>query len=282
MSEEHFSYAGPSDPPLRRLVIRLIERMTGQPRIKRLYLDYKAQGARAPDGFWEEAVRRLRLTLTYDAAPLESWPRQGPLVVVCNHPFGVVDGLAICALVARPRPDFRILTNAVLTKAEEIRHHFLPVDFSGTDAAMKINLQSRAGARAHLAGGGCLIIFPAGGVSTTPSLWHRKAVDAVWGNLAGKLICQARASVAPVYFEGQNSRLFQIVSHIHMTLRLSLLFKEVHDRIGATVAMHPGPAVPYAALEPLGGGRALMDHLRAMTYALARDAEERRTGTKLP
>jgi putative hemolysin len=264
--DDPFSYAAPGDPLFKRLIIRLVERMTGQPRLKRIYQEYKA--APAPD-FWEEAVRRLKLKLVFDDRPLQSWPRSGPLVVVCNHPFGVVDGLAICALVAHIRPDFRILTNAVLNKADEIRQHVLPVDFSGTAEAIKTNLDSRAGAREHLRQDGCLIVFPAGGVSTTPSLWHRKAVDAAWGAFTAKLIVQSQSAVAPVYFEGQNSRLFQIASHIHLTLRLSLLFKEAHDRIGTTVAMHPGDAISYAALAPLGGGRALMDHLREVTYGLA-------------
>ena len=211
----------------------------------------------------------MKLKLVFDPQPLESWPASGALVVVCNHPFGVVDGLAICALVAGLRPDFRILTNSALNKADEIRHHLLPVDFSGTAGAREINLRSRAEAREHLTKGGCLIVFPAGGISTTPSLWHAQAVDAAWGSFTAKLITQAKAAVAPVYFEGQNSRLFQIASHIHMTLRLSLLFKEAHDRIGSAVMMHPGSAIPHAALAPLGGGRALMDHLREVTYALA-------------
>jgi putative hemolysin len=264
---ELFSYAAPGDPRLKRLIIRLVEQMSGQPRLKRLYQDYKAAPAGA--GFWDEAVRRLKLRLVFDAAPLASWPKAGPLVVVCNHPFGLVDGLAICALVARLRPDFRILINAVLNRAEEVRHHFLPVDFSGSADAVKTNLRSRAQAREHLQKGGCLIVFPAGGVSTTPGPWHARAVDAAWGGFTARLIMQGQAAAAPVYFEGQNSRLFQIASHIHMTLRLSLLFKEAHDRIGGDVVMHPGTAMPYAALAHLGGGRALMDHLRQVTYALS-------------
>lgn len=265
--EDIFSYATAGDPLARRLVIRLIEQMTGQRRLKRLYLDYRAEGAR--DNFWREAVRHLKLTLDYDPKALADWPKAGPLVVVCNHPFGVVDGLAICALMSGVRPDFRILTNAVLTRAEEIRHHMLPVDFSASAGAMRTNLRSRAEARAHLASGGCLIVFPAGGVSTTPSLWHRKAVDAPWGGLTARLIVQARAAVAPVYFAGQNSRLFQVASHLNMTLRLSLLFKETRDRIGGRVVMRPGCALSYAALEPLEGGARLMDHLRKLTYDLA-------------
>lgn len=263
---ERFSYAAPGDALLKRFVIQLIERMTGQPRLKRLYEAYRA--APVPEDIWQDALQRLQLKLVFDAAPLDSWPRTGPLVVICNHPFGVVDGLAICALTSRIRPDFRILTNALLTQDSAMRRHMLPVDFSGTATATRTNLRSRAEARDHLMQGGCLIVFPAGGVSTTPSLWHRRATDAAWGGLTAKLIVQSGASVAPVYFPGQNSRLFQIASHLHLTLRLALLFKEAHDRIGSTVHLYPGRVIAAADLPRLDG-RALMDHLRRVTYGLA-------------
>jgi len=265
---EEFSYAAPTDAPLKRLVIRLIERMTGQPRLKRLYRQYREE--RKTGNFWEEALLRLRLSLVLEGAALAQWPSKGPLVIVCNHPFGVIDGVAICALTARLRPDFRILTNAVLNRAEEIRGHFLPVDFSETPEALRTNLQSRALARAHLASGGCLIVFPAGGVSTTPSLWHRKAIDAEWKSFTARLILGARASVAPLYFAGQNSRLFQVASHLHQTLRLSLLFKEVHDRMGSKIRMRPGHPITYEEIAHLSPA-ALMAELRARTYGLAGD-----------
>lgn len=268
---ETFSYAASGDSPLKRLTIRLIERMTGQSRLKRIYRQYRAEPG--PGNFWEQAIVRLRLRLIYDEAPLQAWPRSGPLVIVCNHPFGVIDGLAICALTARIRPDFRILTNAVLHRAEETRPHLLPIDFSETKEAMGVNLRSRTQARDHLATGGTLIVFPAGGVSTTPSIWHARAVDAQWKSFTARLILGARAPVAPLYFEGQNSRLFQIASHLHQTLRLSLLFKEVHDRIGAEIRMHPGYPIAFAQLGHLGS-EDLMRELRARTYGLANGRSE--------
>lgn len=265
-SFESFSYAAPGDPPLKRFTIRLIERMTGQPRLKRIYRQYRTEGRAG--NFWEQAIERLHLKLIFDPTPLQAWPRRDALVIVCNHPFGVIDGLAICALISRIRSDFRILTNAVLDRAEETRPHLLPVDFSETREAIGVNLKSRAEARAHLARGGCLIVFPAGGVSTTPSIWHARAVDAQWKSFTARLILAAKAAVAPLYFEGQNSRLFQIASHLHQTLRLSLLFKEVHDRIGAEVRMHPGFPIPFSELGALAPD-ALMAELRSRTYGLA-------------
>jgi putative hemolysin len=264
---DYFSYAAPDDPRLKRFVIRLIERMTGQPYLRWLYEDYHSAPP-AGESFWDSAIKRLELNVVCDEAKLAAWPKTGPLVVVCNHPFGVLDGLVICHLVSKVRTDFRVLMNAVLLRADEIKPFMLPIDFAETKAALKTNLKSRADAKAHLVGGGCLVIFPAGGVSTTPTMWSKRAVDTDWKTFTARMISQARAPVAPVFFAGQNSRLFQLASHISLTLRLSLLFKEVHDKIGSEVRVRIGDVVPYDALANITDRYAFMQRLRELTYAL--------------
>ena len=114
----------------------------------------------------------------------------------------------------------------------------------------------------------CLVVFPAGGVSTTPTIWHKRAIDAEWKNFTARLIGQAKAPVAPVYFAGQNSRLFQLASHVSMTLRLSLLFKEVHDRIGSEIHLRIGELVPYERLAGINDRQSVMDVLKNITYSL--------------
>jgi putative hemolysin len=116
--------------------------------------------------------------------------------------------------------------------------------------------------------GGCLIVFPAGGVSTTPSVWHKRAVDAEWKNLTARLISQGKADVVPVFFAGQNSRLFQLASHLSLTLRLSLLFKEVRDSIGHEVVVRVGEVIPYERLSKIEDRQQMMNVLREATYAL--------------
>jgi putative hemolysin len=264
---DDFSYAEPDDPRLKRFFIRLIERMSGQPYLKWLYEDHLANPL-AGESFWDAAVRRLELKIVCNEDALARWPREGPLIVVSNHPFGVLDGVVICHLVSRVREDFRVLTNAVLMRAKAIREFLLPIDFAESEEAVKTNLQSRAAAKAHLLNGGCLIIFPAGGVSTTPKPWNKRAVDAEWKTYTGRLIAQAKAPVAPVFFAGQNSRMFQLASHISLTLRLSLLFKEVHDRIGSEMHVRVGDAAPFEELPATGDRQAFMRHLREMTYRL--------------
>ncbi len=74
--------------------------------------------------------------------------------------------------------------------------------------------------------------------------------------------------MVPVFFAGQNSRLFQIASHINLALRLSLIFKEVRDRIGTTLPVAIGDPIPFAEIAHLADRKALADELRQRTYAL--------------
>ncbi|HEV2652970.1 MAG TPA: lysophospholipid acyltransferase family protein [Rhizomicrobium sp.] len=262
-----FSYADPSDPRLKRFFIRVVERITGQPYLKYLYEDNRAHPVPG-ESFWAAAIRRLELRIRLNEDGLKAWPKTGPLVVVANHPFGVLDGLIICEIVSRVREDFRVLTNAVLLRAEEVKEFLLPVDFAETEEALKTNLRTRAEAKQHLMKGGCLVVFPAGGVSTTPTIFSKRAVDTEWKNFTARLISQAKSPVAPVYFAGQNSRLFQLASHISLTLRLSLLFKEVHDRIGTDVNIRIGELIPYERLAGVNDRQSFMDMLKDITYRL--------------
>jgi putative hemolysin len=264
---DEFSYASPEDPRFKRLVIQLIERITGQPELKRMYLEHQ-NNPKPGESFWDAAINKLRLKIDLNEQDLSEIPRTGPVIIVANHPFGVLDGLMVCWLISRVRNDFKVLTNALLNRAEEIKPYLLPIDFEETKAALETNIRTRAESKALLEKGGALVIFPGGTVSTTPTLLARKAKDPEWKTFTGRMIVQGKAPVVPVYFDGQNSRLFQIASHISMTLRLSLLFKEVHDRIGEGLTIRIGKRIPYETLKGFSDRKELMAFLRDQTYAL--------------
>jgi putative hemolysin len=264
---DEFSYASPEDPRFKRLVIQLIERITGQPELKRMYLEHQ-NNPKPGESIWDAAINKLRLKIDLNEQDLSEIPRTGPVIIVANHPFGVLDGLMVCWLISRVRNDFKVLTNALLNRAEEIKPYLLPIDFEETKAALETNIRTRAESKALLEKGGALVIFPGGTVSTTPTLLSRKAKDPEWKTFTGRMIVQGKAPVVPVYFDGQNSRLFQIASHISMTLRLSLLFKEVHDRIGENLAVRIGKRIPYETLKGFSDRKELMAFLRDQTYAL--------------
>ncbi len=270
MENANFSYAAPDDPWMTRAIMRLVEIATGQPKLKQLYEEN--QTAPYPDGpsFFEATMRRLNVDVRFDAARLAQIPKTGPLIVVANHPYGVVDGLAMGSIVEKMRSDFLILTNAVLLRAPEMAPYVLPVDFDGTRAALQTNIASRQKARDHLAKGGALILFPAGAVSTSPDRWGRlPAVDFRWPPLVGQLVQKTGASVVPVFFGGQNSRLFQMASHVSVTVRLALLFKEVCNKMGRRLDVGIGDLVPFAEMARWGDRQAVADELMRRTYALA-------------
>jgi putative hemolysin len=272
MDEYLFSYATPEDPPVKRGLIRLVERATGQPELKRLYINNQRY-PRAHESFWQAAVRALALDVRHDALALARIPKTGPVVIVANHPYGVLDGIVISWLVERTRPDFVVLTNAVLMRAPEVRDFILPIDFSPTEEARQMNLTTRAAARARLDNGGVVVVFPAGGVSTAPDrLGRRPAVDSRWQPFVAQLIQRSKATVVPIWFGGQNSRLFQIASHVSQTLRLSLIFHEVRNRIGDALPVAIGAPIPFSALSAIKDRQDLADRLREITYDLAAHA----------
>ena len=263
------SYASPCDGPFARLAIHLIEATTGQLELKRLYNIYQTE-LRGTVDFWEAAMRLMRLSVDYDPRKLEALPKTGPLVIVANHPFGLIDGLLIGHLANRVRQDFKVLTNSRLYPPDaEIRNYILPIDFDPTPTAQETNLNSRAVARSHLKGGGCIIVFPGGGVATTPSLFAKKAVDFEWKHFTARLVHEAKAPVVPVFFPGQNSWMFQIASHLGMTARMAYLLHEVANKIGGRFSATIGDVLPYETLREMRDPRALCRYLRDKTEALA-------------
>jgi putative hemolysin len=266
--EPPISYIDPAMSATRRAVVRAVERVTGQRKLKAVYRAFRAEGG-TRESFWSEMLRRSAIELDFDRSALARIPRTGPLMVVANHPYGLVDGFALCWLIHQVRPDFKLLINSVLSQAPETEDHFLPLDFAGTRAAQQTNIRSRAAARAQLEAGGCLVVFPAGAISTAPDRWGRRpAMDGPWQPIAGQLVQRGRCPVLPVFFEGQNSRLFQIVSHYSVTLRLALIAGEIRRRFGTRLGMRIGGLIPFEELAGIDDRTALAGELCRRTYAL--------------
>ncbi|MEW4528834.1 lysophospholipid acyltransferase family protein [Maioricimonas sp. JC845] len=264
-----FTYATEVDAPWKKRMVRVIERATGSGRLNRIYQDRHALLAQGLDP-WSAAVRLMDLMVDEIGYPIDQVPQEGPLVVVANHPYGLIDGMILCHLVGKVRPNFRILINAVLEQVEEIRPWLLPIDFRETREAMATNIRSRAEAIRFLQEGGAVVIFPSGGVSTARRAGFGKAIDADWKTFTSKLIRASSATVLPVYFHGQNSRLFQFASHVSMTLRLALLTHEVKRQCGRRVQVVIGEPIPPEQLTPITCRQELVEHLRHVTYSLER------------
>lgn len=262
------SYASYFEDPVKRRFIRAVEKLSGQPKIKKLYDHYREHMA-TDVPFFDAAMQLLDLDVKFSASRLSEIPTHGPLVVVANHPFGVLDGLVICWLIGLRRKDFKVLTNSALDGVPEAKPWLLPVDFSGTREAIEANVTMRKDAMEHIKAGGCVIVFPGGGVATTPRPFDRTAVDDEWKPFTAKLITHSRAHVTPIYFGGQNSRLYQVASHVSLELRLALIFREVKRRMGKPVPVEIGETLSPEAIAAVGKRKELMEFLREKTYELS-------------
>jgi putative hemolysin len=268
-----FSYSHPDQSLFRRGLIRAVEMATGQPRLKRLYLDWTLCDKRPGEPVFDAALRKLRIRprIAAGAENLARVPETGGLLLVSNHPFGVVDGLTLGHLGMRLRGNVRILTNSLLCRVPEVDPHLLPVDFSGTPEARRLTGETRRRAAALLAQGQVVAIFPAGGVATANQPLRGHAVDSAWHPFVGRLATIPGTTVLPLHIAGQNSRVFQIASHTSYPLRVALIFHETRRRIGRPVDLSVGAPIPSEDLRRLPRDQVAAE-LRRRTMALASPA----------
>ena len=257
----------------RRLLIRGIEFGTGSGRINRLYAE-REQWLRIYPDLWTAALAMLNVQVTVTNQPNLTLRDDRPLVLLANHPFGILDGIILCQLAARLRPDFRILINAAFQQVDSIRQNSLPIDFRETRDALATNLASRKAALEVLRRGGAIAVFPSGGVATRHG-WRGEVQEEEWKSFTAKLIRTSKADVLPVYFHGENSRLFHLVSQFSQTLRLSLLIHEMKRKIGSEIRLTIGDPIHYEQLEPITCKDELIKHLRRRTYELGGSAVTR-------
>jgi putative hemolysin len=262
------SYASSAASRGGRAMIRVMENATG-----RLGLIRRAEGytdeVRQGRDFWEVMVERYGLELDVVGGSLDNIPREGPVVVIANHPYGILDGLMLGHILAKVRGEFRIMAHQVFRKAEDINRIILPISFDESKEALALNIRTRKEALRFLAEGGAIGIFPGGTVSTAARPFGQP-MDPGWRSFTARMIAKSEATVVPVFFDGHNSRLFQLMSHLHTTLRMGLLIKEFRARMNTPVRVVVGQPIPRQRLQPfVGDARATMAFLRESTYALS-------------
>lgn len=227
--------------------------------------------------WFDSVAQALRLQEDVDLPAEFEFPKQGPLIIVANHPFGVIDPVMLARWAAQFRPELKVMTNSLMLAMKELEGHVIPVNPFGGDTAAKKNLAPMKEAIRLLRGGGTLVIFPAGEVAAYKP--GRGVDEPAWSNHVGSLVRRTQATVLPVYFPGSNSMLFHTAGLIHPRLRTSLLLREFCNRAGTEVTMRVGHPIPYSRLKKFEDDESLTRYLRIHTFVLHQRGQE--PGAKL-
>ena len=221
--------------------------------------------------FFEAVLRKLDVQMEVLPEDLAKIPRDGPLLVVANHPFGGIDGLALGSLLSKTRPDFKLLVNQELGVFNAMTPWLFQVDILGGESAKSKNLKSMVECSRFLRDGKCLGIFPAGEVSSL-HLPTRKIIDPSWSDHPTSLARRNNATVLPVCFKGKNGWLFQTLGLIHPRLRTLLLARELVNKRGKDLKMRIGEPISPQKICSFQNVSDATDYLRVCVEALKNES----------
>ncbi|MBI2379474.1 MAG: lysophospholipid acyltransferase family protein [Gammaproteobacteria bacterium] len=253
-------------PPLTRagLSSAWLERLLGLDRLAAWY--ERRPLALDARQFARFTLDRLGVDYRLDAGSLDELPREGGMLVVANHPYGGLEGVALLHLLGAVRPDLKILANAFLSAIPELAEHFIPLDVFHPGR----NQRALRQAVAHVRQGGALLLFPAGEVSSW-RLAERRVSDPAWHVTAAAIAQKTQAPVVPVHIAGRNSLWFQAAGLLHRRLRTLLLAREMLNKAGRTLSIRLGNPIAADELRDLDR-RSLTHYLRLNCEWLADSA----------
>lgn len=264
------SYAGTFKNPFKAGSIRALEWLTAKVTLLRLIRSFEKSGAPFGAPFWPKAIRHMGIRIDTPDAEIARIPKTGPLVVVANHPSGLVDGMVMAEMVNRVRSDFKILTRSLLTGIPEVEEFMIPVPFPHEDNARELGLQMRDETMKHLKAGGVIILFPAGKVAMSEGWWG-PAIEAEWNVFTHKIVRSSGATILPIFFPGQNSRAFLIANKVSDTVRQGLLLHEIKRALFKPQRPFIGEPIPASELGNWEGNpRGFLAWLRQHTLDLGK------------
>jgi len=243
-----------------------VERALKLDRLEAVYDDIKGSPER---GFFAtQAIERLGVRASLPTGDLEHVPASGPVLVVANHPFGIIEGLLIVDLLRRVRPDVKLLANSLLARMPECHDFIFFVNpFGGPEAAAQ-NIRGLKQSLRWLRQGGLLLTFPSGEVSRLD--WRSGRVkDSAWNANTARLARQTGATVVPVHVEGSNSALFHMAGVVHPRLQTALLPNELWNKQRQTIPLRVGRPIPAPRVQSFPSDTALLDYLRLRVDLLA-------------
>ena len=189
----------------------------------------------------EETLRHVSelLHLKVEAAHLERLPAAGRCIVVCNHPTGIADGIAVYDAIRRRRGDAVFFANAdALRVSPRLSETVIPVEWVQDKRTRDKTRATLQAARDAFEAERCVVMFPAGRLARVDG--GGLLTDPEWAPTAASLSRKFDAPVIPMHVTGPYSRLFHLFDKISQELRDVTLFHELLNKAGARFTVTVG------------------------------------------
>jgi putative hemolysin len=230
--------AGPAWPLLRPLLYAILD----YGRARRMADAIAPLGGRAAI----DHVSRL-LALRVFPRGLDRLPRSGRLIVVCNHPTGIADGVALHDALSPLRPDLVFYANAdALRVCSRLDEALIPVEWVEAKRTRERTRLTLAMTRRAMEAERALAVFPAGRLARWSPL--RGMADPPWAGGAFGVARKYGAPILPIHVDGPPSRLFHAFHQVSGELRDMTLFHELLNKRGKAFRLTVGPLIPPTAL----------------------------------
>lgn len=177
---------------------------------------------------------------------LETIPRQGAALIVCNHPTGIADGIILNTALSRVRRDAYFYANSdILRVLPQFESMIAPVEWRLEKRSHAKTRETMAYTRAAVKAGRLGVIFPAGRLAKRRGL---KLYERPWMASAAMIARKFDLPVIPVNIRARNSVLFYLFDIAHPTLRDITLFHETLNKHRQPYRITVGQPISAAAL----------------------------------
>lgn len=216
-------------------------------------LDY-AKARRMADAIGPMAGRQALdyvsdlLELTVRTAHLDRLPASGRCLVVCNHPTGIADGLAVHDALRTVRNDLIYFANAdALRVSPRLSETVVPVEWVTAKRTREKTRATLQAAKEAFEAERCVVMFPAGRLARVGP--DGLLTDPDWAATAASLARKYEAPVIPIHVAGPTSRLFHLFDKVSQELRDITLFHELLNKKGRAFDLIVGRPIPPLALD---------------------------------
>lgn len=243
-------------------VAPVLDKLLGIKKLNRLYLEQEFSGLNKQH-FSKKLLNELGVSILSGDKTLNQVPKAGRCIVVCNHPYGMIEGVIIAQLLTEYRSDTKVMANVGLTVFKEINDYFIFANPLQPKA--KINSKAIKQCYRHVEDDGLLVIFPAGRVSFYQK--EKKIItDGHWNRLAINIAEKTQSPILPVFISGTNSALFHRLGRIYYRFRLLMLAREMFKLQNHEITLRANNLITPKQLAPFKNNEMKNNLLRVQCY----------------